>query len=479
MSSIPNIFIAVTLAIFVYNNKNWLAIFIALFLYSSLHYSFFLDHADLPLLPKLIGGIFVISAYIYLFTLPDMKAALHVLRSNVILQRNLLLLGVFIIANLIYIVINLIDGHPPSLLAIKTFLFSVITWLFACLSASIVLLCKITLKDKFKKQIVNGTLILLTVLTAVAVTEVWYGLSYAREVSPNGFVVTRANSFLYNPNVFGLWIFLYTVIVALLYNLRFYSKNKLMVLMFMTALSLVLSGSRAAFLTCLIMFFILFVAHLYRKGRLLSDDLLPIYCWLGFMILIMGTSLLLNYFSIHNSFNDSLIRNTKRFYDIPIETSRYAISRLGSILGYEVSFIVSDATISTFDGRINVLVDREGFHGFQEFSTKDNIYVAMLASGGLVGLLAWIMLWAYAIRQGFITLNKKTGVFSSYSLAMMISYAFIGLTMRTTQMFPVWVFISLPLSLCLAWFAFVHQENMNHDQNKNVPISSEIEIISK
>ena len=474
-----NMFIAVILAIFVYNNRNWLAIFIALFLYSTLHYSFFLDHAELPLLPKLIGGIFVISAYIYLFTLSDMKAVLHVLRSNVILRRNLLLLGVFVIASLIYIVINLIDGHPPSLLAIKALIFSCITWLFACLSASIILLCKITLTNSFKKQVFNGTLILLAVLTAVAVTEVWYGLSYAREWSPNKFIASRANSFLYNPNVFGLWISLCTAIVALLYNLRFYSRNKLMILMFMTTFNLVLSGSRAAFLTCLIMLFILFVAHLYQKGRILSDDLLPIYYWIGFMILIVGISLLLDYFRIYNNFNDSLIRNVKRFYDIPIETSRYAISRLGPILGYESSFFVSDATISTFDGRINVLADREGMHGFQGFSTKDNIYIAMLESGGWGGFLAWMLLWAYAIRQGFVTLIKKIGVFSSYSLALIIGYAFIGLTMRTTQMFPVWVFISLPLSLCLAWFAFVHQEYMSHDQNKNVPLSSEIEIISE
>lgn len=469
MSFIPNIFIAVTLAIFVYNNKNWLAIFIALFLYSSLHYSFFLDHSDVPLLPKLIGGIFVMSAYIYLFTLSDTKTILHVLQSNIILRRSLLLLCFFVIANIIYWVIDLIDNQPPPLLVIKTFIFSSITWLFACLSACIVLTCKITITDKFRKQIVNWTSILLTAATVVAVIEIWYGLSYARSLDHNIALVYRANSFLYNPNVFGLWISLYIIIIAFLYNIKFYTKNKLMALMFMAALSLVLTGSRGAFLTCLIMLSILFIMHLLQKGKFSSDNLLPIYFWGGSMILITVIALSLNYIGMHDNFTNSLNRNIERVYNTPLEVSKYVVTKLTGHLGYEVVLPISDFTRMSLDGRVSIDADSIGSSG--ELAGKDNIYLAILESGGWIGLLTWLAMWTYTIQLGLISLIKKPSIFSSYSLALVIGCAFAGLTMRTTQMFPVWVFISIPLSLSLAWFASVQQE-IGHSQNKNMPVSS-------
>jgi hypothetical protein len=470
----PNIFIAVILAIFIYKNRNWPAIFIGLFLYSSLHYSFFLDHAELPLLSKLIGGVFVLSAYIYLFTLPDTKAMLNMLRSNVILRNHLLLLGVFVITSLIYWVIDVTNGRFPSLLGIKTIVFSSITWLFACLSASAILLCQITLTDEFKKQIVDGMLVLLVASTAVAVTEVWYGSSYAHEMGPNGFVIARANSFLYNPNVFGLWLSLCTTIVALLYNLRLCSRNKLMVLMFMLVLSLVLTGSRGAFLTCLIMLFVIFITHRYQKGRFFSNDLLPIYFWSGYLVLVSVVAILLNYFNIHNHFNDSLLKSVERFYNMPMEVAAYAILEVVSKIGYEIpGFHVSSDTIQSISGRISVTYSRHG-GGLED---KDSIYIALMESNGTIRLLAWVILWAYAIRLGFITLIKKPGTFSSYSLAAIIGCAFAGFTMRTTQLFPVWVLISISLSLSLAWLASVHQENMDHNQHKSMPAGSGVAAI--
>ena len=473
MSFIPNIIIAVTLAILVYNNKNWLAIFIALFLYSSLHYSFFLDHSDVPLLPKLIGGIFVMSAYIYLFTLSDTKTTLHVLQSNIILRRSLLLLCFFVITNIIYWVIVLIDNRPPPLLVIKTFIFSSITWLFACLSAGIVLTCKITITDKFRKQIVNWMSILLTAATVVAVIEIWYGLSYARSLDHNIALVYRANSFLYNPNVFGLWISLYIMIIAFFYNLKFYSKNKLMALMFMAALSLVLTGSRTAFLTCLIMLSILFITHLFQKGKFSSDNLLPIYYWVGSMMLITAIALTLDYFGIYHNLSNSLNRNVERIYNTPLEVSKYAIVRLAGLLGHEVFMPISDFTRTSIDGRVSIDADSIGIS--EELAGRDNIYLAILASGGWIGLLTWLAMWTYAIQLGVISLIKKPSIFSSYCLALIIGCVFAGLTMRTTQMFPVWVFISIPLSLSLAWFASVQQE-IGHNQNKNMLVSSGLKI---
>ena len=115
---------------------------------------------------------------------------------------------------------------------------------------------------------------------------------------------------------------------------------------------------------------------------------------------------------------------------------------------------ISEHTAISIDGRF-----------FADDGLVDNGYLAMQQDVGWVSVAVWVALWLGLTWMGVKTLNKVPGIKSAYTLSLVLGCAFSAVFMRSFQVFPFWVMISIVLSICLAWFFVALKENINRPKD--------------
>jgi hypothetical protein len=138
-----------------------------------------------------------------------------------------------------------------------------------------------------------------------------------------------------------------------------------------------------------------------------------------------------------------------RFFFMPKEIIQYFLSKFSGSGLLESSITqnkiyITNKTFSAINGRF-------------EGTLVDNGYLAILNGGGWTALMAWIFLWLVIIFIGFNALHKRPSTERAYTFSMVIGCCLSALFVRSFQVYPFWVFISLALGLSLSSFLTVLQ----------------------
>jgi hypothetical protein len=85
--------------------------------------------------------------------------------------------------------------------------------------------------------------------------------------------------------------------------------------------------------------------------------------------------------------------------------------------------------------------------------TSDNSFMSIYTIGGPVSLVIWLWLWMVLFWAGIKKNITWPGIFSAHALGGLVFCFASGFFLRTPQLFPVWIFISMVLGVCLCWWS--------------------------
>ncbi|MFA6061480.1 MAG: hypothetical protein WC736_02635 [Gallionella sp.] len=281
-------------------------------------------------------------------------------------------------------------------------------------------------------------LIVLAVADGVAIYEVFCHNAWSQFRDSSGAIIYRASSILFNPNLFGFWASL--IYLGCAYGMHTFKSHRMMILgMILASIAIYFSGSRSAgyLLLALLLF-----TPLLIKERL---------HWVPFLIFPLTISII--YFGAARLLPSVISSNIgwneiamlgERFFYAPINLINYVFMHVGVPAGVPagVPVEVSIAIEGRFVG--------EG---------RDAGWLILYQDVGWLGVIA--ILWGSMIMMlwGMRTYVAKRSAASVYAIAALCCCLFTGLVMRF-QIFPVWLFISVTLTLCLGYWkrSAVHNE---------------------
>lgn len=459
-----NSLIALFLGIYAIRGKNVSSLFLCLFLYITFHYSY----AALPI----FSFHFSISEYISLHQNTQAGIKLTgfgflIFTIGLLVWRNkqhifsgvhygaekwlrwlFLLWGLMVYAHW---VIDAADMDYPSIIAVQdivsAFLLGIFAWSFG-----VALKIKKDITVVTQENICRLLLIILSLMVAIGTWEILSFRIFYLILLDSGEYVRRAKSLLFNPNVLGFWCSFVAIFSAYTYHSQNWHSKLAGYNLVLAGIGILLSGSRSGLTICFL--FLGTAALLLFRIR---TRITTIKSFRPLMIFAagMGTiSLIIKIF-------DNISRHTieglhamallvDRFIVFPKEILIYIFLKLYNLNLFSSSWLaktseklaIPEATEILIDGRIS-----------PDAKIVDNGYLAMMHDGGWAALVFWIALWAVLVILGFKSLRKLPGVNSAYALSLVIGCAFSAVCMRSFQVFPIWVMISLALSLCLSWYA--------------------------
>jgi len=278
----------------------------------------------------------------------------------------------------------------------------------------------------------------ISVALMVAFYEVFFQHAWAR-YGYNGQLLFRASSFLFNPNLFGMWCaMLYLGLSFLFHRDDLLSKKTILIGLFLLSGCLYLSGSRS-FIYLLILMLITVLPLI--KGKTVMQLFTPLAILLSTFVAISGFSGLIADHSQSDVSSgwQSVELVGERILSAPLDLVKYGAVNIDN----------ETATAIAINGR---------FKG----DGRDSGILTLYDDMGWIGLLAIIGLgFVFCVWATKVYLVKKD-VTSAYALVMLLFCGAVGITMRY-QVFPVWVFIAIALSPCLAlWRTVLVGIEKNH-----------------
>jgi hypothetical protein len=410
-----------------YLERNSLTVLTALFVYGSIHFAytsipFFYYSNSISVInelhiigsvwPAKLSGIAVFSAsLIILFLLRTKKEKLDAI----------LILGVI---NVFYL-LTLSIGHflndeylsMANLLAVLCFI-------------TLILITK-NLKlnfDKLDKKLFSFFLVIISIQTLASVVALYELASlktWATFLNSNGDIVYRASSIFFNPNVYGIW----SVIVALLFSYSFqtglYSKTISSIVIVQSSMSLFMSGSRSALLLLIMALILIGVMSVKNDFK---------HRWLPLLLVFLSTfgiSAIVKFFQFNITFQLVGMNVISILADRIILAPVYIISYIFD------EGIPEEVTIS-IEGRTNG-------------SLTDSSWLTLLNDAGGLGVILFLSFLSFLIYKSLKSYYVKLDTISTYGVVFLLMFLLMGAVMRF-QVFPVWLFFSVPLACFLSYW---------------------------
>lgn len=441
----PNGVLAVALALYVIWNKKIAATLIALITYSTLHFALavwlFFTSSNYPLLidrmhqePIAIVRVWGVVFMVFLLGLLVWRYRFQAKSWFVQPHNQKLLWGIVAFIVLIFagFAVKSWSSGQISLLMVKDILSMVSMVLLAGLFAIAFMQEDQKDWDRILRHVLAATFILTVSVAVVAVLELNSGEAWALFELSDGTRVERASSFLFSPNVAGLWCAAVGILSAYCYS-RSLSRNLAVITLVLSGITLLTSGSRSSLILYLLMVAVIW-GHRVRHGRLQFNVLLPPTIFLGSLASVGAAASLLNWWlsSLPHGVS-ALSVLASRMLQFPFDVVTYGLQRLGiSVSG--LSFPVKkESTGESIEGR---------FTG----EIPDNGYLAVLEFSGWIGFVAWIGFLMWIGWLGYRHIWRNSSLADGYIFAVVVGCVLSGTFIRSFQVFPVWVFVSLGLT---------------------------------
>lgn len=333
---------------------------------------------------------------------------------------------------------------------------------------------------------VLSMLMVLSGFYEIATGVVWAGSSYTYGFS------YRASGMLFNPNVLGFWCALMAALISLMYHIRWMSRSLVFGFMLLFAIALVLSSSRSGLMLLIInLVAISIFIPANRKFIRLSiiDSLWPLFSFILAFILCAFAIEYFNYFqyAFANTFHINLFRFTQLPIDIfwifmikiffplarHVDTFSIFIIKIFSPLAQMPDSIFSDgfqqliksiqiAGNVHLKGHITESVDGRLLPQY----SSDNSFLSIYAIGGTISIAIWLGLWAVLFWLGVSKYRRIRSIYSCYALVGLIFCFSSGFFLRSPQLFPIWIFMSMILGACSSWWLLIGMDD-NLSQRKN------------
>lgn len=472
-NAIPNLIVILLLLYYLSIRKGVGAVIAALFVYLSLHggYAIFaaatgdgintlnaLHYESSDLGAKLVGLFFITSSLVLLFN--RLNFNLQTIRENSKLALKICCLLISFLLVMVFGSINLVNINSSSLLNIfKEIFYAVSMWIYAFLFA-------LVLKQGGKYLIAFRTewIIVLAVLSIIMVISGSYELItetvWAGTPNAAGFSY-RASGTLFNPNVLGFWSALMVLLTSFMFHIRWISRFASLGFMLLSVACLILSSSRSGFMLSIINVVAISLFMLGDKKAIRNSPIDK--CWpaISFVIAFFFCVALIEYVNpVQSLFTKSLLANLYRLTQLPVD--------IFSIFLVKIYFPLTDVFpfLPKFRDLLLILnanlSDRisESIEGRTAFLyTSDNSFISIYVIGTIVALALWLSLWALLLWYGLARNYKFQGIYSSYALVGWIFCFASGLFLRSPQLFPIWIFMSMVLGACICWWFLVDNSN--------------------
>ncbi len=480
-ATIINGIIALLLGTYAVKYKNTSYVIFILFVYISLHYAY----SAIPIFgsskyvmfyrylrgntqvgAKIIGlGFLLFTAGLLFFTnRKDISSAIQLKPTNRIYSIAM----IWIVAVGITWVFNISQGEYPSFLAIQDVVSSFIMLILAFIIAAALPGLNKKATGNLEKML-QVLLFLVITMDIVALYQIVAFKTFAGTANKNGEYANRACALLFNPNLLGLWCAFVASVTAYAFHTKRYSQRETSLMLVLTALGIFLSGSRSGLLICLFMLgLITFLQLKYRRGFEVKFSFYPFFV---FIASLTGMGI---FFKILDSFSKSSFKwlhglsvLVDRFANMPEEIATYAVFKLNGymILAAKKLYEYTGSSIAVrcddyFTGISNTLSTSSVFINIDgrlnpALPIPDNGYLAMYHDNGWPGLLAWLILWMVIVWMGVKAFRINSGINSVYALSAVFTCLFAAIFIRSFQVYPVWIMVSIVLGISLAWFQTV------------------------
>jgi hypothetical protein len=474
-NAIPNLILVLFLLYYLTIRKGVGAVIAALFIYLSLHggYAIFaaatgdgvktldiLHYQNSDMGAKLSGLFFMTCCSILLISRLHQPLQAFQGNSRLILKVGFLLL-VFL-SVMTFGITKLPDVSTGQVLTItKETFFSVCMWAGAIVFA-------IVLKQGGKYLIAFrgewiGFLAALSLLMVVSGGyEISTGVVWAGTPHASGYS-WRASGTLFNPNVLGFWSALMVLLISFMFHIRWISRLATLCFMLLFLICLILSSSRSGLaLSVINLLTISLFMYCDKKFIRLSiiDKFWPLFSFAIASIICIGIAEFVK--SLDFPLTDTLFANSRRLMQLPADIFWIFMVKIYLPFAERFPFLPAfeniQMTANTYlSGRVN-----ESISGRTSLVyTSDNSFMSIYAIGSFAALVVWLWLWGTMLWLGIVKSRQFSGIYSSYALVGLIFCFASGLFLRSPQLFPIWIFMSMVLGVCLCWWLLA--ENVTAD----------------
>jgi hypothetical protein len=301
----------------------------------------------------------------------------------------------------------------------------------------------------------NIIAIIISLIVLIAAYEIitlhaWCG---AYKTESNEYV-WRASSILFNPNLLGFWCVFVALFAGFIFHTKILPQKLPILIIVLCGLGMFLSGSRSSFLISFLSFSLITMLLLFqKKNRLESRDIfLPFGVFIVSIlsaIIIVKIGIILTDYEFDWLKALSLLAD--RFVFIPVEILSFTLIAFSNHIEV-ISKVVASAASSASSHLQLSKASAISIHGRFSKDLVDNGYLVMLEDASWTGLTAWIIIWLFLFYIAMKAYRRSPGVKNTYALTMIFSCAFSAVFVRSFQVFPFWVLMSLVLGLCVACF---------------------------
>lgn len=481
-NAIPNLILILLLLYYLSIRKGVGAVIAALFVYLSLHggYAIFaaatgdgiitlndLHYKNSDLGAKLTGLFFMICCTILLMNrLHQPLRALHGNARLILTLAYLLFLFLFVMT---LGAANLKNVSTRQLLTIsKETIFAAWMWASAIVFA-------IVLKQggkyliAFRAEWIGFLAVLSVLMVASGAYEISTGVVWAGTPNASGFSY-RASGALFNPNVLGFWSALMVALISFMFHIRWISRLATFGFMLLFVTCMILSSSRSGFMLTIINLLTISLFMLANKKFIqlpAFDKFWPLFSFVMAFILCAS---IINYINPSQSLlANTLFVNLQRFMQLPIDIFWILLTKIYfPIVKSNADLLIFLPTLENMQTNANAYVlghIGESINGRMSFEyTSDNSFMSIYAIGNIASLFIWLGLWVVMLWLGIVKNRKARGIYSSYALVGLIFCFSSGLFLRSPQLFPIWIFMSMVLGACLCWWLLA-ESNDNLDQS--------------
>ncbi len=271
-------------------------------------------------------------------------------------------------------------------------------------------------------------LILFAIVDCIAIYEVFSHRSWAGTFQSSGIMVYRASSVLFNPNLFGFWASI--VYLGCAYGMYQYKEHRKVMIcgMVLASTAIYFSGSRSAGYTLLVM---MFISTALIKERLR---------WVPLMVLPVSV---LSVYGITSQLIIPFVTSKEGWYAIV-----YLGDRLFATPAQIFGYIGMVAGYSELGAPIEIAQSIEGrFKG----EDLDSGWISLYNDIGWFGMVSIILMSIAGLWWGVKIFLAERSTASVFALTTLCYCLLIGVAMRY-QVFPIWLFVGVALTPCLAFW---------------------------
>lgn len=289
------------------------------------------------------------------------------------------------------------------------------------------------------------TVLLLSVV--VAFFELSQAKAWASYYDADSYIVIRASSLFFNPNLFGLFCALLAAFFSFYWHSypTFGGKIIFQSGIFLAGLGIYLASSRS--LGYLLLAFFIATSFLLPKGT--SNRFKPAVIYVCAMLLAALLSIMWWKVSKEGAAGSFLVL-AKRLVESPFQILAMCLDILGIRVGLGLGeFALKPETVIAVEGR---------FLGGE----RDSGLLRVYDDSGWPGISGMLLFWLSALYLGVRAYANGRSAKAAYALSITCLSFAVGALMRY-QVYPVWLWIALMLAPCLVFWR-MHQQTAEKPQ---------------